>query len=182
LLVLAGVIAMPLVGLAGNGKQGGAPGIGPLALEPLTPEETATLVWMREEEKMARDLYHAFGLYYADKIFVNIEASEQKHFDAIGKKLELYGIADPALEGYGTFTNPTLGALYLKLLGDGMAGLVPALNVGVVVETTDLTDLEAAIDQTDSKPLLRTYQHLLDGSERHLAAFLRHLKRLGITL
>jgi hypothetical protein len=56
---------------------------------------------MREEEKLARDMYLTLNTYFPAKIFTNIAATEQKHFDALGKKLDLYGIADPATDREG---------------------------------------------------------------------------------
>ncbi len=82
----------------------------------------------------------------------------------------------------GAFTNPDLQDLYDDLLALGMVSYVEALKVGVTIEETDLADLEAAIDGTSSVPLARTYQHLLTGSEHHLAAFTRSLAKAGVVL
>jgi hypothetical protein len=180
-LVITGVAAAAMPTFAAKGGAGGAPQAG-VALAPLDDAEVATLKWMREEEKLARDMYLTLNTYFPAKIFTNIAASEQKHFDAIGRKLDLYGIADPATDQIGVFTDPNLQALYDQLLGLGMVSYVEALKVGVIIEETDLTDLEAAIDGTDSLPLARTYQHLLTGSEHHLAAFTRLLGKAGIAL
>jgi hypothetical protein len=180
-LVVTGLAMVTLPALAARGGVNPAPQAG-AALAPLDDAEVATLQWMREEEKLARDMYLTLNTYFPAKIFTNIAASEQKHFDAIGKKLALYGIDDPATDQVGVFTDPDLQALYDDLLGRGMVSYVEALNVGVVIEETDLTDLEAAIDGTDSVPLVRTYEHLLTGSEHHLAAFSRLLAKAGVVL
>ena len=68
-------------------------------LAPLTDDEISTLLWMREEEKVARDVYIAMNEKWNAKIFARIAASEQKHCDAIAKKLALYGIDDPTPDG-----------------------------------------------------------------------------------
>jgi hypothetical protein len=183
-LLVAGLAATPLGTLAANGNGGRAVSAPPRAsaIASLSVAEVATLVWMREEEKLARDMYITLNTYFPAKIFTNIAASEQKHFDAIGKKLDLYGVADPATDVVGVFTNPDLQALYDELLGLGMVSYVEALKVGVTIEETDIADLEAAIDGTSSVPLARTYQHLLTGSEHHLAAFTRSLAKAGVVL
>jgi hypothetical protein len=183
-LLVAGLAATPLGTLAANGKGGPAVSAPPRAsaVAPLSDAEVATLVWIREEEKLARDMYITLNTYFPAKIFVNIAASEQKHFDAIGKKLELYGVDDPATDAVGVFTEPDLQALYGELLARGMVSYVEALKVGVTIEETDLADLEAAIDGTSSVPLARTYQHLLTGSEHHLAAFIKSLAKAGVVL
>jgi hypothetical protein len=183
-LLVAGLAATSLGTLAANGSGGRAGAAPPRAsaVATLSDAEVATLVWMREEEKLARDMYITLNTYFPAKIFTNIAASEQKHFDAIGKKLALYGIADPATDVVGAFTNPDLQDLYDDLLALGMVSYVEALKVGVTIEETDLADLEAAIDGTSSVPLARTYQHLLTGSEHHLAAFTRSLAKAGVVL
>ena len=181
-LVAASLTAIPFAAQAGNAPQPAGKRPSATALVPLDAAEVATLKWMREEEKLARDMYLTLNTYFPAKIFTNIAASEQKHFDALGRKLELYGIDDPAQPGTGVFTDPGLQALYDQLLGLGMVSYVEALKVGVIIEEADLTDLEVAIEGTDSVPLARTYQHLLTGSEHHLAAFTRLLAKAGVVL
>jgi len=176
-LVLASLAAVPFTAQAAKGDQPAAKRPSASALVPLDEEEVATLKWMREEEKLARDMYLTLNLYHPAKIFTNIAASEQKHFDALGKKLALYGIEDPAKVEIGQFTDPALQNLYDELLALGMPTYIDSLKVGVIIEEADLTELENAIDGTDSKPLARTYQHLLTGSEHHLAAFTRLLAK-----
>jgi len=181
-LVVASLAAMPFAAQAGKGGPPAGKRPSATALVPLDEAEIATLKWMREEEKLARDMYLTLNTYFPAKIFTNVAASEQKHFDAIGKKLDLYGIDDPATDRIGVFTDQDLQALYDKLLGLGMVSYVEALKVGVIIEEADLTDLEHAIEGTDSVPLARTYQHLLTGSEHHLAAFTKLLAKAGVVL
>ena len=176
-MVVAGLLAAPASTLAAEGRT--TPGVrgGGAGLTPLSDAEVATLQWLREEEKLARDIYQELNVFWPARIFVNIAASEQSHFDAIGRKLELYGITDPALPGVGVFTNPALQAMHDELLAQGMASYTAALSVGVTIEETDIVDLDAAIDGTESRPLTQTYEHLLSGSERHLRSFLKLLGR-----
>jgi hypothetical protein len=180
-LVVTGLATAAMPTFAAKGGSGAAPQTGG-SLTPLDEAEIATLQWMREEEKLARDMYITLNTYFPAKIFTNIAASEQKHFDALGEKLDLYGIDDPATDQIGVFTDPELQALYNDLLGLGMVSYTEALKVGVIIEETDLTDLEAAIDGTDSKPLARTYQHLLTGSVHHLDAFTKLLDKAVVVV
>jgi hypothetical protein len=181
-LVITALIATPMAAMAGKGKAKTSTSPTPAAcslcvVTPLSEAEAVTLKFMREEEKLARDVYSALS-YYQGNVFKNIAASEQKHFDAIGEKLVLYGIPDPASDQVGVFNNPALQAMYTELLAEGMSGYAEALGVGVTIEEEDIVDLEAAIAGTTSKPLLLTYKHLLSGSESHLASFTRLLDRL----
>ena len=181
-LVIASVALSPGAAFAGKNAQAGAnrPATGATALTPLSPEEIGTLLWMREEEKLARDVYLTMNELYNAKIFASIAAAEQKHCDAIAKKLARYDIEDPAADlGIGEFSVPELKAMYDTLVAQGAVSYLEALKVGVTIEEEDIEDLEAAIDETDAVPLEITYVHLLNGSENHLASFIKVLEREG---
>jgi len=180
-LVIASVALSPGAAFAGKNAQAGAnrPTTPATALAPLTDDEIGTLLWMREEEKLARDVYIAMYDLYKAKIFSKIAASEQKHFDAIGKKLALYDIDDPAVDEIGVFSVDKLQAMYDTLVAQGNVSYVEALKAGVTIEEEDIKDLEAAIDETNAVPLEITYVHLLNGSENHLASFIKLLEREG---
>jgi hypothetical protein len=183
-LLVASLAATPLTALAGNGKgNGGRPataGASTTALVPLNQDEIDTLLWMREEEKLARDVYIKMTEKYTAEIFSNIAAAEQKHFDAIGRKLALYDVPDVALPAVGAFYDQRLQKLYDDLVKDGLVGYVEALLVGVAIEETDMLDLSEAIDETDSRPLKKTYSHLLIGSQHHLDSFIKLLEKEGV--
>ena len=64
-----------------------------MAAEPITEDVAATLQFMREEEKLAHDVYVVFSEMYAgeasrSKIFAQIAESEQRHTDAVKGLLE----------------------------------------------------------------------------------------------
>jgi hypothetical protein len=147
----------------------------------LTKEEIDWLTYIREEEKLARDVYLTlYGMYRA-RIFENISASEQTHMDAIETLLDRYGIPDPAAaHAIGRFTNPDLQRLYDYLVGQGSVSLIQALKVGVFIEKTDIDDLNAAILSTIHKDTKTVYSHLLLGSENHLDAFCSNLVRFKV--
>jgi hypothetical protein len=181
--VITALIATPMAAMAGKGKAKTSTSPTPATcaacvVTTLSTAEADTLKFMREEEKLARDVYSALSVYYPGNVFKNIAASEQKHFDAIGEKLVLYGIDDPASDQAGVFSNTELQAMYSELLSEGMSSYAAALGVGMTIEEEDIVDLELAIAGTTSKPLILTYKHLLNGSESHLAAFTKLLDRL----
>ena len=180
--ITAILVASPMTAMAGKGKSTASkrPSTATVVLAPLSDPEIATLKWMREEEKLARDIYVAMSTKYPQKIFRNIAASEQKHFDAIGEKLVLYGIEDPALDAPGFFSVPELQVMYDDLLATGWISYANALGVGVAIEEEDIVDLEAALAGTTSRPLTKTYQQLLNGSENHLRSFEKLLDRLNV--
>jgi len=143
---------------------------GPLFAAALTQEEKEWLLYMREEEKVARDVYKELYKVWGLKIFSNIASSEQKHMDAIKTLLDRYGLEDPA-KGPGVFSNPDLQALYDALMIQGNSSATEALNVGAIIEETDIEDLEKALDLTDHRDIKRVYTNLMAGSYNHLAAF-----------
>jgi hypothetical protein len=132
---------------------------------------------MREEEKLARDLYNAFYTTWGLPVFQNFAASEQKHMDTVLYLLDRYELADPAQSQPGVFTDPDLQALYDQLLASGSQSLGDALKAGAAVEEVDILDLQARSELADQADILRVYGSLERGSENHLRAFVRTLAR-----
>ncbi|MEZ5298303.1 MAG: DUF2202 domain-containing protein, partial [Ilumatobacteraceae bacterium] len=147
----------------------------------LSEDEIAGLLWMREEEQLAHDVYVALGEQWDVPVFTNIAASESKHVDSVKQLLDLYGIADPAAGNpAGTFTDPTLQAMYDTLVADGSESLVAALTVGATIEELDIRDLRDRVTVTDESAILAVYANLERASNNHLAAFVRELSALGV--
>ena len=147
----------------------------------LTAAETDGLIWMREEEKMAGDLYTLFYNAYELRIFGNIAQSESTHTKAVLALLNYYNIDDPAFDEAGLFKNDTLQNLFDELKAAGEVSLVEALTVGAFVEETDILDLEEQLTVTTNEDILLVYENLLRGSRNHLRAFVRVLASYGIT-
>jgi hypothetical protein len=138
----------------------------------LTDEEIEDLQYLREEEKLARDVYSCLYKEWNMPIFNNIAMSEQKQTDAVKSLLDRYGVADPAAETEpGVFTNDELQKLYDQLIIQGKESRQKALNVGVLIEKTDIKDLNNAIPTTTHKDIKTVYSNLLQGSYNHLSAF-----------
>lgn len=135
----------------------------------------AELAYLRDEERLAHDLYLAIAeLYPGDAApFTRIAGSEQRHFESVGLLLERYGLADPAAgQRAGSYANAQLSKLYQDLLAKAKGSLADAHAVGITVEKTDIADLEKVLAQ-DSLPadVTRVMSSLKTGSEHHLAAF-----------
>lgn len=134
---------------------------------------------MREEEKLARDVYLTLYDKWKLVVFSNIAQSEQRHFEAMGMLLTRYGVADPAGERPGVFTNPDVQKLYDDLVRDGQASAVAALQAGVKIDEHDIRDLQQALAATTKADVVRVLRNLLRGSLSHLEAFESHLEVLG---
>jgi hypothetical protein len=149
-----------------------------VATTDLSEAEAEGLSFMREEEKLARDVYLMLYEQWGIRIFQNIAKAEETHMSAVAGLLERYGIPDPAADtAVGVFTNPELQALYDQLMEEGSQSLADALRVGALVEEVDIIDLEDYIDQTDNEDMLLVYQNLLKGSYNHLRAFTSTLEK-----
>jgi len=146
----------------------------------LSDIELSDLLYMREEEKVARDVYLTLYNTWGHKTFDKISKSEQQHMDTMKKMLDKYGVADPALPGVGTFINAVLQNLYNTLVLKGSVSLIEGLKVGCTIEEVDLIDLQKAIDNSTHSDLDRAYQSLMAGSENHLEAFVTALAELGV--
>jgi hypothetical protein len=149
----------------------------------ISTEEAADLQFMREEEKLAHDVYVTLYETWGLRVFDNISRSEQQHTDAVAYLLDRYDISDPAAgNNLGTFTDAKLQALYDQLMAQGSKSVTDALKVGAAIEEIDILDLQKRLAETDNADIERVYNSLLAGSENHLRAFVGNLKaRTGQT-
>ena len=144
----------------------------------LSDAEVEGLLYMREEEKLARDVYLVLYEEWGMPVFQNIANSEQTHTDAVKTLLDRYGLEDPAAgQDVGTFTNPELQELYDLLVETGSRSLVDALRVGVAIEEIDILDLEEWIAQTNPADIVLVYENLMKGSRNHLRSFVSTLEQ-----
>jgi len=135
--------------------------------------EQEGLLLMREEEKLARDVYLTLYSVQGLAIFQNISNSEQSHMDAVKGLLDRYGIPDPVTNDVlGVFANTELQSLYDYLVASGSASLLDALYVGATIEELDIADLEQLISEVDgNSDIVSVYENLLRGSRNHLRSF-----------
>ena len=144
----------------------------PAASGPLSDKERVDLVLMREEERLARDLYRQFHRAWGVPIFDNIAASEQRHYDAIGRLLERYGVPDPSVgRPPGVYADTELQDAYDVWLTRGLSSVEEAFAAGVELETGDIADLSAAAEGSDEAAIHRVYENLRAASGNHLRAF-----------
>jgi hypothetical protein len=149
-----------------------------MAKQEVSEQEKAALIYMREEEKLARDIYLALFEKWNFVVFKNIANSEDRHTDAVKQLLDKYGIVDPVLnDERGVFTNSELNQLYDHLLAKGETSLLDAFIVGATIEDVDIFDLNAHLAETDNEDIKCVYNNLKSGSENHMRAFVRQLER-----
>lgn len=138
----------------------------------LSDQEIANIVYLREEEKLARDVYLVMLDLWQEEIFANISESEQRHMDALARLIDKYNLDDPVTDdSVGAFTNPEFTELFNQLVDAGSASLEAALAVGVQIEELDIADIEQMLTQTDHRDVQNVLENLLAGSYNHLDAF-----------
>ena len=146
----------------------------------LNEYEINGLILMREEEKLARDVYKFLGAKWNMRIFENIANSEQTHTNAIKTLLDKYGIEDPVKNNeIGVFTSLELKNLYENLIKQGSNSLLDALIIGATVEDLDIKDLNELSNNTDKEDILIVYNNLNRGSRNHLRAFVKQINKDG---
>lgn len=153
-----------------------------LPIGDLTPQEEQGILYMREEEKLARDVYLDLHELWGARVFDNIANSEQAHADAMLLLITRYQLSDPVGNNpIGVFMEPDLQELYNQLSSLGSTSLTEALKVGALIEETDVVDIERYIAMVDGNDdMILVYEHLLTGSRNHLRAFVRNLEQQGV--
>jgi hypothetical protein len=148
----------------------------------ITESEAAGLLFMREEEKMARDVYDYLYEKYQLPVFKNITKSENMHMSAVLRLIEGFKIADNSSNNPGEYTNEHIAELYDQLIEKGNISEIEALKVGVLIEQTDIADLQKELLTVENSSVKTVYGNLLKGSEAHLKAFTWNLKVRGVVL
>lgn len=145
----------------------------------LIGDEKDDLIHMREEEKLARDIYLYNYDLYGLNIFRNIAKAEQTHMDRILGLLVTYNIPDPASPTIGVFNNPDLQTLYNDLIVQSKKSLLDALLVGATIEDLDIYDLDESLKNTSKADIILAYENLNCGSRNHMRAFSGQLSGRG---
>lgn len=153
-----------------------------LPLGEISAAEEAGLYYMREEEKLAHDVYSKLYDQEGQKVFDNIANSESTHTEAVKSLIDRYQLTDPVgSNDEGVFSDPVLQGLYDALIAQGSASLVDALLVGAAIEEIDIIDIESRkLEIVDNEDIVLVYDNLIKGSRNHLRAFVSNLENQGI--
>lgn len=155
-----------------------------LPIETLSVEEKSTLAYMREEEKLAHDVYVQLDARWGGytRVFGNIASSEATHTEAVRQLLLRYNQPDPgATLAAGVYQSAVLQGLYTQLVAAGTLSLAEALQVGAAIEEIDMVDINTALVNVDNQDIRLAYDNLLKGSRNHLRSFVKTLLNQGVT-
>lgn len=198
--LLSGFIGLVFIAGVGNGIVSASTELETDAVT-LDVNEQAHLVFMREEEKLARDVYLKLGMMYPDsEIFGNIDDSEQTHTTAVKEIIEKYGLEDPSTnDNIGVFTGEDYGWYFTEkfnlLVERASISELEAYYVGAFIEELDMMDInqcpkviveadngindvsECGKIYTDNPDVTQLYSSLLDGSDSHLAGYVKNIEK-----
>lgn len=153
-----------------------------LPQESLNSAELTSLSFMREEEKLARDVYIALYNKWGVNIFTNISSSEQTHMESVLLLINKYSLTDPVgSNAVGEFSNSILQNLYSQLVAQGNTSVLEAYKVGATIEDLDIFDLKNALISIDNQDIRLVYDMLTKGSRNHMRSFYKNILNVGGT-
>jgi hypothetical protein len=132
------------------------------------------LRYIREEVKLARDLYGALSDIWGLAVFENTAKSKQSLMNALSYLLTPYGVDGPT-EDAGKFADADLQELYSYLIDQGKVSRNKAVDVTILIEQTVIADINAVFLQTNAKDVHKVLILLMEGSENHLHELSRYL-------
>ncbi len=151
-----------------------------LTNQTLTTSDSDALLFMLEEEKLARDTYSYLNNLWSLSQFANIKNSEQSHMDAIESLLISYRIEYNILPE-GNFANEDLQEYYDRFVLDGAISQANALQIGATIEDLDIVDLQNEMDATTNTDIKAVFESLQCGSRNHLRSFVSSIENSGDT-
>lgn len=160
-------------GPRGSGHHPDLPAAAPGAT--VSADVAEQLTYLVEEEKLAGDVYALAQSLYGARVFTTIARAEDAHADEVRVLLDRYDVTDPTVGAYpGEFTDSDLQALYDQLAERVRTSVADAVSAGILIEQTDIADLQALLEEADLPADVRAVaENLLAGSQRHLSAFQR---------
>ena len=145
-----------------------------------TKEDNAALLFMLEEEKLARDTYTFLNDIWEINQFSNIKKSEQSHMNAVIDLLDQYSISYTLLP-YGEFIDQDIKKLYDQFIDYGSENRANAFEVGANIEDLDIVDFANYIDTTTNSAIIKVFESLQCGSRNHLRSFVTAIEVAGNT-
>jgi len=141
-------------------------------IEALSTEEAQAIIFLREEEKLAHDVYVTLYQKWKVSNFDNISMSEQTHSSAVLTLISRYGLVDPVgANAVGVFKDTVLQKLYNDLIMNGFISELQAQFVGAEIEELDIADILRFELISDNQDLNFVLSNLKKGSRNHLRSF-----------
>jgi len=143
-----------------------------------------SLAFMYEEERLAKEVYlSVYQKQPVQQLYRIATNSETRHISAVESLARKYGVPITA-QRVGHYKNRHIQELFNTLYKKGIRSTKDALEVGCMVEVTDINDLNKYIYQAQkagASDVVQTYEFLRRGSYNHYWAFDRGLKSIGVS-
>jgi hypothetical protein len=172
----------------------------------LTQDAKNTLSYMGNEERLAHDVYTELYQYHlqndkeAIKQLENITKAETTHIQTVQALVNKYDLnissftnidltpldnedATVAQMPIGKYDIQSIQDLHDSLIAKGEQSKQDALEVGCMVEVTDITDLTkdiATAQESNASDVVSAFEFLRQGSYSHYWAFDKGLKNMGV--
>ncbi len=146
----------------------------------LIESDKTALLFMLEEEKLARDTYMYLDDLWSINQFSNIKNSEQIHMNAI-EDLLIQNDIEYIILPLGEFENQALQDFYNQFVIDGSVNQANALQIGATIEDLDIVDLQDYTNATTNTSLITVFNSLQCGSRNHLRSFVLGIENGGNT-
>ncbi len=146
----------------------------------LIESDKTALLFMLEEEKLARDTYMYLDDLWSINQFSNIKNSEQTHMNAI-EDLLIQNDIEYIILPLGEFENQALQDFYNQFVIDGSVNQANALQIGATIEDLDIVDLQDYTNATTNTSLITVFNSLQCGSRNHLRSFVLGIENGGNT-
>ncbi len=146
----------------------------------LSASAEEALLFQIDEERMAGELYRAFGKQWSARPFKNIPRAEDRHHALLLGLAARAGLSPVGATTAGRFEMAAVQTRYDNLLASGEASLISAFKAGALLEEQDIADLQTLVAATDNEDLKSVATILEAGSRNHLRAFVRNLRSRGI--
>jgi hypothetical protein len=203
-------LALVFIGFTGCGSSDSTSGSGTTAtnqyvdvdaypMSTLNNDTKYTIAYMWNEEKLAKDIYLAlYNIYPNAQQLYNIATNSETQHEAMVQDLvqkydlnitniidyeQYYSEAELAALAPGEYALDAIQSLYNTLYEKGVQTEVDALQVGCMVEVTDVNDLNHDIEVAQASgatDVVAVFESLRKGSYNHYWSFDSALKNLGI--
>ena len=142
----------------------------------LSSQTQTLLLEQLADEGLAARVYRELGEHYPLHPFQNIPRAEDSHATALRTFLKSAGVDVGSLP-----PSAENGLQRDALITQGIPSEIDALKVGALIEERDITDLRKLATTITEPEAVSLIQQLESGSHHHLNAFVRNLKKRGVS-
>jgi len=138
------------------------------------------LMYLHDQEKLARDINRTFYYTWGKPIFASIAESEQRHMNVLRAILDYYYLsALVETDEVGVFGAHHHTEAFTDLVNQGEVSLTEAYRAVGYLEEWDIREIRGSIEFTQDQALIDTFSNLLAGARNHLRVFAARSNSLG---